>query len=305
LGDTLVETLFSDYRDFGGVQFPAHIVRNQGGYPVLDLNVTDVKLNPTVNIAVPTEIAGAKPPAVTVKSDKVADGVYYLTGGTHHSVAIEQRDHVVLVEAPLNEERSLALIAKVAEIIPGKPIKYLVNTHAHFDHSGGLRTFVDAGAIIVTELANQQYYQQIWAQPHGLNPDRLAQSGKTPRFETFTGKHVLSDGKRSIELHSISGNSHNDAFDLIYLPKEKVLIEADAYTPITANATPPSTPNPYSVNLYENIQRLQLDVGQILGIHGPRAVTVADLRTYIGLPATEAVKGKAGKTKARRSKSVG
>ena len=60
----------------------------------------------------------------------LAEGVIYLTGGTHHSVAIEQRDHVVLVEAPLNEERSLAVIAKVKEIIPGKPIKYLVNNTA-------------------------------------------------------------------------------------------------------------------------------------------------------------------------------
>ena len=76
------------------------------------------------------------------------DGVHYLTGGTHHSVAIEQRDHIVLVEAPLNEERTLVLIDKIKELIPNKPIKYVVNSHVHFDHSGGLRTFIDTDAII-------------------------------------------------------------------------------------------------------------------------------------------------------------
>jgi len=89
-------------------------------------------------------------------------------------VAIEQRDHVVVVEAPQNEERSLAVIAKVKEIIPNKPIKFLVNTHAHFDHAGGLRTFVDEGSTIVTHQENQPYFQKVWAEPRTLNPDRLA-----------------------------------------------------------------------------------------------------------------------------------
>jgi len=282
LGDTLVETQYTDYKDFGGIQFPAHIVRSQGGYPVLDINVSAVKANPAVDIAVPQQVA--KAPAVVVTPNKLADGVYYLTGGSHHSVAIDQRDHIVLVEAPQNEERSQAVIAKLKEIIPNKPIKYLVNTHAHFDHSGGLRTFVDEGAAIVTLQPNQTYYEKVWAAPHTINPDRLAKSLKPARFESFTGKHVLSDGKRNIEIHSIAGSGHNDAFVLVYLPNEKILVEADAYTPPAANAPTPAKPNPYSVNLYQNIQKLKLDVGQIAALHGPRVVTLADLRTAIGQP---------------------
>ncbi len=282
LGDTLVETRYSDYKDFGGVQFPAHIVRSQGGYPVLDINVSTVKANPAVDITVPQQVAQA--PAVVVAANKLADGVYYLTGGSHHSVAIDQRDHIVLVEAPLNEERSQAVIAKVKELIPNKPIKYLVNTHAHFDHAGGLRTFVDEGSTIVTLQPNQAYYQKVWAVPHSIKPDRLAKSLKPAHFDSFTGKHVLSDGKRNIEIYSIDGSGHNDAFALVYLPKEKILIEADAYTPTAANVPPPSSPNPYSVNLCQNIYKLKLDVDQIAALHGPRVVTLADLRTAIGKP---------------------
>jgi glyoxylase-like metal-dependent hydrolase (beta-lactamase superfamily II) len=281
LGDTLVETKFTDYKDFGGIQFPSHIVRNLGGYPVLDINVATAKANPTVDIKAPQDLA--KAPAVTVTSEALANGVYYLTGGTHHSVAIDQVDHIAIVEAPQNEERSLAVIAKVKELIPGKPIKYLINTHAHFDHSGGLRTFVEEGAEIVTLQPNQAYYEKVWAAPHAINPDRLAKSKKPAHLVSFTGKHVLTDGKRPIEVHSIAGNGHNDAFVLVYLPNEKVLVEADAYTPTAATVPAPAIPNPYSVNLYENILKLNLNVEKIAGLHGPRAVALADLRAVIGL----------------------
>ena len=282
LGDTPVETTFSDYRDFGGVMFPGHIVRIQGGHPVLDLTVSAVKANPAVDVTVPESVKAATVPPVVVTVNKLADGVYYLTGGTHHSVAIDQADHIVVVEGPQTEARSLAVIAKVKETIPNKPIKYLINTHVHFDHSGGLRTWVDEGSTIVTHEMNKPYYEQAWAAPHTLNPDKLAESKKAATFETFTGKHVLTDGKRPIEIHEITGSGHNDGFAMIYLPKEKILIEGDAYTPAAADAPPPATPNPFSVNLYENIQRLKLDVKQIAALHGPRVTTMADLRAAIG-----------------------
>ncbi|RYZ97143.1 MAG: MBL fold metallo-hydrolase [Moraxellaceae bacterium] len=281
LGDTLYETSFSDYKDRNGVQFPTRISRKLGGHPILDISVSDVQPNARVAIAAPAELPAAAP-AINVNSSKLAEGVYYLTGGTHHSVAIEQNDHVVLVEAPQHEARSLAVIAKIKEILPNKPIKYLINTHAHFDHLGGVRTLVDAGATIVTHKSNQAYYQTIWQQPHSINPDKLAQSKKAAKFETFSGKYSLGDAHK-IELYPLTGNSHNDAFALIYLPNEKIVIEADAYTPLAQGAPAPTSVNPYSKNLYENIQTLKLDVAQIAALHGPGVATLADLKTYIGI----------------------
>jgi glyoxylase-like metal-dependent hydrolase (beta-lactamase superfamily II) len=285
LGDTLVETTFSGYKDFGGVLFPAHIVRSQGGYPVLDLSVASVKANIAEDISLPVEVTTGRPVEVVVTP--LAAGVYYFTGGTHHSVIIEQADHVVVVEAPLNEARSLAVIAKVKEIIPGKPIKYLINTHAHFDHAGGLRTYVDEGAVIVTHALNRPYYEQVWAAKRTLNPDHLAQSRKTATFETFSGKFVLNDGKRPIEIYPITGNGHNDAFAFVYLPNEKILTEADAYTPAAADAPPVAVVNPYSANLYDNIQKLQLNVDKIAALHGPRVVTLTDLRVAVSAKGTK------------------
>ncbi|WP_246206819.1 MBL fold metallo-hydrolase [Methylocystis heyeri] len=284
LGDTLVETRFKDYKDFAGVAFPGEITRLAGGYPVLHLHVSSAKLDQPVAVAVPANIAEAKPPAVVVKADKIADGVYYLTGGTHHSVAVEQQDHWVLVEAPLNEERSLALIQKLGELAPAKPIKYVVATHVHFDHAGGLRTLVDAGATVVAQDADKAYFEKAWAEPRTIRPDKLSQSKKTPKFETWQDKHVLSDGRRSIEFHRLAGNGHSDDLGVIYLPAEKVLIEADAFTPLAADAPLPKSPNPYSVNLLENIGKLKLDVKQIAALHGPRVTTLDDLRSAIGQP---------------------
>lgn len=282
LGDTPIEVTYADYRDFGGVTFPGRIVRTQGGYPVLELNVSEVKVNAPADIAVPDAVRAFTPPPVAVTVEKLANGVYYLKGGSHHSVAIDQADHVVVVEAPQNDARSEAVIAKVKETIPNKPIKYLINSHVHFDHSGGLRPYVDEGATIVTHEMNKPYYEKAWAAPRTINPDRLARSGKTATFETFTDKHVLTDGKRSVEIYPIAGSGHNDAYAMVYLPTEKILIEVDAWTPTAPNTPPPATPNPFAVNLYENIQRLKLDVKQIAALHGPRVATLDDLRADIG-----------------------
>ena len=280
LGDTEVVFTYSDYKDVGGVRFPSRIQRVQGEHPVLELTVSAVTANPTVNITAPAE-ANAAPAPVAVTVEKLANGVYFLKGGTHHSVAIDQKDHIVVVEGPQNEARSSAVIAKVKETIPNKPIKYLVNTHVHFDHSGGVRTFVDEGATIVTHQDNKPYYQKAWDAPHTINPDKLAQSKKTAAFETFTDKHVLTDGSRTIEIHKIAGGGHNDAFAMVYLPKEKILIEGDAFTPPALNAPPPAAVNPFAVNLDENITRLKLDVKQIAALHGPRVTTMADLKAFI------------------------
>jgi glyoxylase-like metal-dependent hydrolase (beta-lactamase superfamily II) len=230
-----------------------------------------------------------KPAAVAVEAAALAPGVFYLTGGSHHSVAIDQADHIVVIEAPQNEERSIAVIAKLKETIPNKPIRFLINSHVHFDHSGGLRTYVDEGATIVTHAANQPFYEKAWAAPRTLNPDRLAKSGKKPAFQTWTDTLELTDGKRRIQIHAIAGNGHNDAFAMVYLPAEKILIEVDAYAPPAAGAPMPATPNPFAVNLHDNIQRLKLDVARIAPLHG-RVATLAELKAFIGAGPAPAAK---------------
>lgn len=282
LGDMLVETSYDLYKDYGGVKFPTSIIEKQGGFPTLILSVTDVKPNATVSTQPPAPAANAAQSA-SVQVEKVADGVYYFKGGSHHSVAVEFADHVAVVEAPLNEERSLAVIAAVKSAIPNKPIRYLINTHHHFDHAGGLRTYVDEGATIITHESNKAFYEQTLSAPRTLNPDRLARSQKKATIETVTDKKVLSDETRTLEIHLIAGNPHDDGILMAFLPKEKILIEVDVFTPPAAGATT-ATVNPNTVNMVENAEKLKFDFETILPLHGPGAAQRADLYKAINKP---------------------
>ena len=295
LGDMPIEVLYRDYESFGGTAFPTHIIQSQGGYPSLELWVYAVEPHAAVEIAAPESIRGASVPPVTVEIEEIAEGVHYITGGSHHSVAIEMTDHVVVVEAPLDEARSRAVIARLRESVPTRPIRFVINTHHHFDHAGGLRTYASEGAAIVTHEVNRAFYETAWAAPRTLAPDGLSQSGRSASFETFTDRHVLTDGRRTIEIHRIANSPHHDGFAMVYLPAEKLLIEADAYTPIPEAPLPPppATPgppgpppappsNPTAINLYENVRRLGLDVERIAALHGPRLATLDDLAKAAG-----------------------
>lgn len=281
LGDMLVVTSYTEYKDFGGIKFPSRIIQEQGGFPVLDLTITEVQANAPADIQAPDNVRQAGAPAIRVESQKIADGVWYLTGGSHHSAAVEFANHVVVIEAPQSEERSLAVIAEVKKLLPNKPIKYLVNTHHHFDHSGGIRTFAAEGVTIITHQSNALFYQRAARASRVLGPDALTKAKKPVRIVTLADKRVLTDGSRVLELHHIKGNAHNDGIIMAYLPKERLLIEADVFTPAAANAPPPATPHPFTVNLYQNIERLKLSVEHIAPLHG-RMVTMADLLRAIG-----------------------
>jgi glyoxylase-like metal-dependent hydrolase (beta-lactamase superfamily II) len=282
LGDTLLEVSYDSYKDFGAVKFPTAIVQKQGGYATLDLTVTDVKANAPADIQGNPAPAPQTPPAT---SQKLADGVYLILPA-YAALAVDFKDYIVIVEGPQSEERATAVITEAKRVIPNKPIKYVVNTHNHFDHSGGLRTFIAEGATIITYQGNKAYFGKIFALPHTLNPDRQATAKKKIMIETMADKKVLTDGNHVIELHRLQGSNHNDGLIVAYLPKEKILVEADAFNPpAQANAPPPNPPTANNTNLVENIERLKLDVETIIPIHYPadsRKVSIAELNRAVG-----------------------
>jgi glyoxylase-like metal-dependent hydrolase (beta-lactamase superfamily II) len=282
LGDMPFEAIYSDYKDAGGAKFPMHIVQKQGGYPIFDLTVADVKANEAVDIqAAPPAAAPANPPA---QSEKLGDGVYLITGG-YAVIAIDFKDHITLIESGQNEPRARSVIAEAKRLFPNKPIKYVVNTHSHIDHSGGLRAFVAEGSTIVTHEVNKTYLEKVLSQPHTLSPDKAQTAGKKPIVEAVGEKKVLTDGVHTVELYHLQNFQHHDGMLIVYLPKEKVLLEADGYNPQAVNATPPNPASPYSLSLLDNIQRLKLDVQRIVPVHYPadnRVTTMAELTRWVG-----------------------
>lgn len=269
LGDTPIEFRYSDYRDFNGVRFPASIERRVAGLPWYQLTVSEVRLNTAPPFDVPAEIAASpEPPVARVEVSELAPGVLLFGGGSHNSVIVEQRAGVLVIEAPHDDARSQDILRHVHERFGDKKILGVINTHAHFDHAGGLRAFVAAGVPVLTHARNAAYYDSAWKQPHTLEPDLLAKSPRPARFETFTDKLLLDDAERPVELHAIEGSGHNDAFAMVYLPKQRLLVEADAWTPTPPGAKPPAVVNPLWINLYENVSRLKLDVERVVPLHG-------------------------------------
>jgi len=250
------------------------------------LNVTDVKANAAVNIQ-PAQGGGGAPAAAAnppAQSEKLGDGVYLITGG-YAVIAVDFKDYIAFVESGQNEPRALAVIAEAKRLMPGKPIKYLINTHSHIDHSGGLRGFVAEGSTILTHQVNKPYLEKTLSAPHTLNPDKAQQLGKKPVVEAVGEKRVLTDGTHVIELYHLQNFGHHDGMLIAYLPKEKVLLEADGYNPQPTSAQPPNPPSPFTLSLLDNIQRLKLDVQRIVPVHYPadnRVVTMAELTRWVG-----------------------
>jgi glyoxylase-like metal-dependent hydrolase (beta-lactamase superfamily II) len=281
LGDMLVQNNYLNYRDFNGVSFPSQILVYQGGYETLEVLVTDVVANPSDRLIAPPQARQAKVEPPRVEVQPVAEGIWFLTGGSHNSVAVEFRDYVAVIEAPLDEARSMAVIGEVHRLAPGKQIRYVINTHHHFDAAGGLRAYVAEGATVITHESNRRFYDLVFEAERTLYPDRLSQSGEHARLETLTDHYLLSNGGRVLEIHLVEGNQHSGDLLMVYLPRERLLVEADAFTPGEPGAAPPATPNPFAVNLYENVQRLKLDVTQIAPIHG-RIVPWSEFLKAIG-----------------------
>ena len=280
-GDMLFEYHFSGYKDYGGVKFPSVIDIYQGdarvsaGHSFAQIKVSAVTVNPTLApLVVPDSVKNARPPAVRVASSQMAPGVWRIAGEGHHSFAVEFKDFIAVVEAPQDEQRSLGVIAEIRKLIPNKPIRWIVNTHHHFDHSGGLRTYVAEGATVVTHAANKDFYQNVffYPAPRTLEPDLLStrypyfRENRVPLIEPVSDKFVISDGTRTLDVYALQNVNESDML-VAYLPTEKILINADLYSPPAANAPAPKLDDAVR-QFYANIERLKLAVDRHAGVHG-------------------------------------
>jgi glyoxylase-like metal-dependent hydrolase (beta-lactamase superfamily II) len=287
LGDMNYEHEFADesYIDLGnGIRFPTGWHSHVGwddNYQAQSVNAghngfggtfKEVKANACEPApGVPESVRNASV-AVRVESQKLADGVYLLGGASHNSVAVEFKDYIAVIEAPLDEPRNLAVIEEVVRLIPKKPIRFLVNTHQHHDHIGGLRTYMHIGATIITHWKNWTFYTRdvLNYAPRTLQPDLVSLAPPTELaegyyYEQVTENYVLSDGTRNMHLHYVQPLRHADGMLIAYLPRERMLIEADLFD---THEPPAGTPTPANTSLNDMVRRLKLDVAQIVPIHG-------------------------------------
>ena len=289
LGDMNYEHEFTGWQDLGnGIVFPSGWHRHDGwdderqvpvitgGHNSFGGTFPEMKANDCETVSIPAEILSAPPLAAPpVVPTELAEGVWLLGGGTHNSVAIEFSEFVAVVEAPLDERRSLAVIDKIVELVPGKPIRFLINTHDHYDHVGGLRTYLHVGATVVTHQRNRMFYESELLNyvPRLLEPDMVSLYPPTEISEGYTmedvdEKYILGDGERFLEIYYVQGlGVHVEGMLMAYLPGERILIEADLYDPGLLSRDHPR-PTATERVLLQNVQQNRLEPATIAPIHG-------------------------------------
>lgn len=276
LGDVVLETTFSEYRDVSGMKVPARIVGRTDRWTTLDLRVETSVDGVTGDMAAPEDAVRSRPAAAVsepvVDEQELAPGVWVLSGQSHHSVLIELADQLLLVEAPQHDARTLAVIRRARELRPSKPLTRVVNTHHHFDHSGGIRAAVAEGLTVVTHAGNASFFEEMIKRPHTVHPDALARAPRSLRVEPVNDFHEITDATRPVHLIHVAGSPHSSTMLMVYLPREKLLIEADVFTP--------SAPAPFAANLLETIERRNLAVDRIVPLHGV-VVPFEALRTAV------------------------
>ena len=291
-GDMHVEATYLGYQDFGGVQVPTHIVmRHGGGATTFEAWITSATANPE-NIAqlvkAPRQRARQERQerTLTLKSEKLADGVYRISGGpgVYVAMAVEMKDFIIVHEAGQSVALGSAIMAEAKRAIPNKPIRYVFNSHAHYDHSSGLAPFVAEGVTIITAENNRAFFERVLSGPRTLVGDALAKAPKKPKFETVTDKKVIRDETRAVEYYHVKDLDHTDGMIVAYLPKEKILFTGDF--PLPGFRYPGEPTLSFVYTLVENVvDRYNLDFEQFVDVHAANPYvpwTRADVMKAIG-----------------------
>jgi glyoxylase-like metal-dependent hydrolase (beta-lactamase superfamily II) len=292
MGDMHILATYSGWKDFGGgTMAPAKVVQTRGGWPFFEVDVTAARANPAdLATLVPAPAgrgggpggpgggapAGAgrggpggggppAPPALTVTTEKLGDGIVRFTtgGGSYDSIFIEFPDHLMMLEAGQNEARALAYIAEAKKMFPNKPIRYVMVTHPHSDHTGGIPAVAAEGAIIVTHENNKEFFERALNTPRTLLTDTLAKNPKKVRVETVGDKKVYSGGGKTVELYHVPGAPHSNGLLIAYFPKEKVLFQGDFSLP----AKPGEPANDHVKALAPVVKKLNLPFERYINVH--------------------------------------
>ena len=195
---------------------------------------------------------------------------------------VEFKDYVMMLEAGQSEARGLAYIAETKKLVPNKPIRYVMNTHPHSDHTGGLPALVADGAIIITQKNNVEFLEKSLNTPRTLlspDVDPLAKTPKKAKVEAVAEKKVYSDGTRTVEMYHIPGAPHSNGLIIAYIPKEKVLFQGDFSLP----TAPGEAANDHIKALVPVLEKLNLDFNRYINVHTSAAPqTKAELWKAVG-----------------------
>jgi glyoxylase-like metal-dependent hydrolase (beta-lactamase superfamily II) len=275
-GDEASEIHYGAYTKVGPYQVPTTFTNLQAGDAVSKFTMK-AEINPAITddsfkvAADGYAQANPVPPVLEQRVETLAPGVHVMhniAGQNQNTMIVEFADHIVAVEAPGSSDGSDAVIKRVKELIPGKPIRYVAMTHHHGDHIGGLRSFIAEGATVITTPGNRGVVERTAAAPQN---DRLRKNPKPAQILPIEkGKRVLSDATRTLELIDIGPNPHAREMVIAWLPAEKILFQGDLFF-VPANNAPIGPPQPTTVAFAKKLKKLGLPVQRIASVHGATA----------------------------------
>jgi glyoxylase-like metal-dependent hydrolase (beta-lactamase superfamily II) len=284
-GDAVQEVVFSDYRRYGPVMIPSRRTQRVAGEVVMDHRYSDIRVNTH-----PADSVFARPPGLTETPQaanapqperfaQVAPGIHLLENAApgYNMLVAEIADHLVVVDAPNNSTVTERAIATIKRNLPGKPIRYVVPTHHHSDHAGGMRAFIAEGATIVTTPGNAALFRRMAAaNAQTLRPDALSRAPRAPVIETFTGRRVFTDGTHTLEVRDIGPSPHAQELLVAYVPGAGIVFQGDL---LNSGNDPSSVApgNEATEHFSQWLDRSGLDVRTIIGVHSP-SWTRAELR---------------------------
>ena len=280
LGDMTDEVVYDDWRRVGKLTLPFRYVDKAGGVMLQDLRASsitvDTKLDESL-FAVPSGLTKMERTPLARKPTPLGKDVF-LVPGAYNSIVVNFNDYLLVLEAGSDNQTTENVLAQIKEIIaPGKPIRYLVSTHFHFDHIGGVRSYIAEGTTIITTPGARQIIEQAAAAVHRRRPDALSRNPRAPVIETLQGHRVFDDGTHRVELYEFA-NPHCAEMIVAWLPQEKILFEADML-----DITYPGyvgTGGADTAALRDKIQSLGLAVERIIPVHGHPG-TMDDLRRAV------------------------
>ena len=283
-GDTVQETIFPGYRIVSDIKVPTARLTKRAGELIEDVKYEEVQFNTR-----PPESAFARPggydevPQQTgpppSKETKLGDGVYLFESNVN-ALVVEFDTYVMVVEPSVGGRGPKPTINKAREMFPGKPVRYVVVTHHHDDHSGGSRSYIANDVTLVTTPANQRYFERMAANTFTLTPDDQSRRPKPVKFEFVNKRRTFTDGKQTVEIIDIGPSPHAQEMLIAYLPKERLVFQGDLVNLSADGKYLPTTINDTTLHFFDSIPRLGLDVRRIASVHGP-STTLEDLREAI------------------------
>ena len=212
VGDLLVEFEYSAYQNMNGVQVPTRIVQRQAGLQTLDATIDSATPNPPTlaELLAPAACrqqhprAAAQPSSSAPPVERIGDGVFKI-GGNYTSLAVDMGDHTLVVESGQSDARGLAVMAAAKQAIPNKPIRFVVNSHPHFDHASGLAAAVAEGATILTHRNNEQVLERLLSGSRTLAGDSLSKvSNRRANVVEGVGKPRRAEGDQRQDRRAAS-----------------------------------------------------------------------------------------------------